>query len=128
MSIIEYGGVRPVDRTRTLFAQVMGYVAATAGLFALGAHLGHNLAYGVAFVCYLLAFGCLIGMRFAVRRSAGLSVALLFGLGLLMGWRCRRRWSTTPARTRRRCGRAGRRGGDARRVADRCHRRHTAVA
>lgn len=63
----------------------MWYVAATAGLFALGAYLGRNLAYGLAFVCWLLAFACLIGMRFAVRRSAGLSVALLFGLGLLMG-------------------------------------------
>jgi modulator of FtsH protease len=85
MNTIEYGGVRPVDRTHTLFAQVMWYAAATAGLFALGAYLGRNLGYGVALVCYLLAFACLIGMRFAVRRSAGLSVALLFGFGLLMG-------------------------------------------
>ena len=61
MNIIEYGGVRPVDRTRTLFGQVMWYVAATAGLFALGAYLGRNLAVGVAFGCYLLAFACLIG-------------------------------------------------------------------
>jgi FtsH-binding integral membrane protein len=85
MNTIEYGGVRPVDRTHTLFGQVMWYAAATAGLFALGAYLGRNLGYGVALVCYLLAFACLIGMRFAVRRSAGLSVALLFGFGLLMG-------------------------------------------
>ncbi len=85
MNIIEYRGVRPVDRTHTLFGQVMWYVAATAGLFAVGAYLGRNLGYGLAFACYLLAFACLIGMRFAVRRSAGLSVALLFGLGLLMG-------------------------------------------
>jgi FtsH-binding integral membrane protein len=85
MNTIEYGRVRPVDQTRTLFGQVMWYAAATAGLFALGAYLGRNLSYGVALVCYLLAFACLIGMRFAVRRSAGLSVALLFGLGLLMG-------------------------------------------
>ncbi len=39
-----------MDRTRTLFGQVMWYVAATAGLFALGAFLGRNLGYGVAFV------------------------------------------------------------------------------
>jgi modulator of FtsH protease len=51
MKTIEYGGVRPVDRTRTLFGQVMGYVAATAGLFALGAYLGRNLGYGVALLC-----------------------------------------------------------------------------
>lgn len=80
-----YGQVRAVDRTRSLFGQVMWYVAATAGLFALGAYLGRNVGYGVAIVCYLLAFACLIGMRFAVRSSAGLSVALLFGFGLLMG-------------------------------------------
>jgi FtsH-binding integral membrane protein len=85
MTTVESGRVRPVDRTRTLFSQVMGFVAATAGLFALGAYLGRNLGTGLAFGCYLLAFACLIGMRFAVRRSAGLSVALLFGLGLLMG-------------------------------------------
>jgi modulator of FtsH protease len=85
MNIMEYGQVRAVERSRTLFGQVMWYVAATAGLFALGAYLGRNVGYGVAIVCYLLAFACLIGMRFAVRSSAGLSVALLFGFGLLMG-------------------------------------------
>jgi hypothetical protein len=36
------------DRTHALFAQTMGYVAATAGLFALGAYLGG----GVAIVAY----------------------------------------------------------------------------
>jgi modulator of FtsH protease len=85
MTLTAYGRVRAADRTRTLFGQVMWYVAATAGLFALGAYLGRNVGYGVAVVCYLLAFACLIGMRFAVRSSAGLSVALLFGFGLLMG-------------------------------------------
>ncbi|HEU4426442.1 MAG TPA: hypothetical protein VFR67_28205 [Pilimelia sp.] len=77
MTLTEYGRVRAVDRIRTLFGQVMWYVAATAGLFALGAYLGRDVAYGVAIVCYLLAFACLVGMRFAVRSSAGLSVALL---------------------------------------------------
>ena len=37
MNVIEYGHVRPVDRTRALFGQVMWYVSASAGLFALGA-------------------------------------------------------------------------------------------
>lgn len=85
MNTIAYREVPQVDRTRTLFSRVMAYVAATAGLFALGAYLGRDLAYGAAVVSYLLAFACLIGMRFAVRRSAGLSVALLFAFGLLMG-------------------------------------------
>ena len=69
MNIMEYGQVRAVDRTRTLFGQVMRYFAATAGLFALGAYLGRNVGYGVAIVCYLLAVACLIGMRFAVLDS-----------------------------------------------------------
>ena len=65
MNITAYGQVRAVDRTRTLFGQVMWYVAATAGLFELGAYLGRNVGYGVAIVCYPLAFAYLIGMRFA---------------------------------------------------------------
>lgn len=73
------------DRTRTLFGQVMSYVAVTAGFFALGSYLGRNLGYGWAFMFFLLAFGCLIGMRFAVRGSAGGSIALLLGVGLLLG-------------------------------------------
>ncbi|MGZ5380132.1 MAG: Bax inhibitor-1 family protein [Mycobacterium sp.] len=34
---------------------------------------------------YLLAFACVVGMRFAVRSSTGVSVALLFGMGLCLG-------------------------------------------
>ena len=34
------------DWTRTLFAQTVRYVAATAALFALGAYLGRNLSSG----------------------------------------------------------------------------------
>jgi FtsH-binding integral membrane protein len=35
MTLTEYGRVRSVDRTRTLFGRVMWYVAATAGRRAL---------------------------------------------------------------------------------------------
>jgi len=80
-----YDGVGVANRTRTLFGQVMWYVAATAGLFALGSYLGRDLGSGWAFVFFILAFVCLIGMRFAVRSSAGLTVGLLFGMGLLLG-------------------------------------------
>lgn len=72
-------------RTRTLFAQTMGYVAATAALFALGAYLGRDLAYGVGIAAFVLAFVCLIAMRFAARRSRQLTVALLAVFGLLIG-------------------------------------------
>jgi modulator of FtsH protease len=63
----------------------MGYVALTAGLFALGAYLGRNLTGGIAIIAYLASFGCLIGMQFAVKRSAQLTVGLLCGFGVLIG-------------------------------------------
>jgi uncharacterized protein len=68
-----------------LFAQTMGYVAATAGLFALGAWLGRNLAGGVGIVAFIAAFACLIAMRFAARRSLQLTIGLLAAFGLLIG-------------------------------------------
>ena len=80
-----YGGTATRDQTHTLFGQTMGYVAITAGFFALGAYLGRNLSYGWAFVGYIAAFVCLISMNFAVRRSAGLSSGLLFAVGVLLG-------------------------------------------
>jgi len=84
MSSPAYGGLA-ANRTRTLFGQVMWYVGATAALFALGSYLGRGLSYGLGFVFFILAFGCLIGMRFAVRSSSALSLALLLGVGLLLG-------------------------------------------
>ncbi|HTQ88512.1 MAG TPA: Bax inhibitor-1 family protein [Streptosporangiaceae bacterium] len=73
------------DRTHTLFGQTMGYVAITAGFFALGSYLGRNLSEGWAFVWFIVAFACLIGMNFAVRRSGGLAVVLLLVFGTAMG-------------------------------------------
>ena len=73
------------DRTHTLFGQTMGYVAVTTGFFALGAYLGRNLSEGWAFVWFIVAFACLIGMNFAVRRSTGLSVVLLLVVGTALG-------------------------------------------
>jgi FtsH-binding integral membrane protein len=73
------------DRTHTLFGQTMGYVAVTTGFFALGAYLGRNLSEGWAFVWFIVAFACLIGMNFTVRRSTGLSVVLLFVVGTALG-------------------------------------------
>ena len=73
------------DQTHTLFGQTMGYVAATAGFFALGAYLGRDLSYGWAFVGFIGAFACLIGMNFMVRQSGAASAGLLFAVGLLLG-------------------------------------------
>jgi hypothetical protein len=72
-------------QAHALFSQTMGYVAATAGLFALGAWLGRSLTGGIGIVAFIAAFACLIGMRFAARRSVQLTVGLLAAFGLLIG-------------------------------------------
>jgi FtsH-binding integral membrane protein len=78
-------GAQTSDQAHTLFAQTMAYVAATAGLFAAGAWLGRNLNGVASIVAFIAAFACLIGMYFAVRRSAQLTVVLLGAFGLLLG-------------------------------------------
>jgi FtsH-binding integral membrane protein len=81
-----FGGAVPAVRdTRTLFGQTMGLVAATAGLFALAAYIGRDSSYGFGLVCFIGAFACLIGMRFAVRGAGTLAVLLLAVFGILMG-------------------------------------------
>jgi FtsH-binding integral membrane protein len=78
-------GTAARGQTHALFAQTMGYVAATAALFALGAWLGRNLTGGVGIAAFIAAFAALIAMRFAARRSAQLTVSLLAAFGLLIG-------------------------------------------
>jgi len=78
-------GTTERGQAHALFSQTMAYVAATAGLFALGAWAGHGLTGGVGIVAFIAAFACLIGMRFAARRSAQLSVVLLAVFGVLIG-------------------------------------------
>jgi uncharacterized protein len=73
------------DQARALFGQTMGLVAVTAALFALGAYLGRNLSPGWAIVWFIAAFGVLIGLNFAARRSEQLAIGLLFGFGVLIG-------------------------------------------
>jgi modulator of FtsH protease len=80
-----YGAAATRDRTHTLFGQTMGYVAVTAGFFALGAYLGRNLGHGWAIVGYIAAFVCLISMNFTVRRSGTVTAGLLFAVGVLLG-------------------------------------------
>ena len=78
-------GTAARGQAHALFAQTMGYVAATAGLFALGAWLGRNLTGGAGVVAFIVAFAALIAMRFAARRSVPLTVGLLGAFGLLIG-------------------------------------------
>ncbi len=78
-------GTAARGQAHALFAQTMGYVAATAALFALGAWLGRDLTGGAGIIAFIAAFAALIGMRVAARRSAQLTVGLLGAFGLLIG-------------------------------------------
>jgi FtsH-binding integral membrane protein len=73
------------EESGALLGQTMGLVAATAGLFALGAYLGRDVSYGWGWVFFIAAFGVLLGMSFAAQRSERLAITLLFGFGVLMG-------------------------------------------
>ena len=73
------------DATRALFGQTMGLVAATTGVFALGAYLGRDRSYGWGGVFFIAAFGALLALNVAVQRSEGLAITLLFAFGGLMG-------------------------------------------
>ncbi len=57
----------------------------TTGLFALGTYLGRDLNGAVGIIGFVAAFACLIGMRFAARRSVEITVGLLAAFGLLIG-------------------------------------------
>jgi uncharacterized protein len=72
-------------QAHALFSQTMGYVAMTAGLFALGAWLGRNLTGAVGIIAFIAAFIILFAMRAAARRSTELTVGLLAAFGLLIG-------------------------------------------
>jgi len=84
---IGLGGAGAVsrDRSLTLFGQTMGYVAATAGLFALGAYAGRNLSESLGWVWFIAAFVCLFAMNFTARRSVSATVVLLGAFGVLIG-------------------------------------------
>jgi modulator of FtsH protease len=80
---VDRGATR--DETHVLFAHTMGLVAITAGLFAVGAYLGRDMSSSVGWLWFIDAFGCLIGMNFAIRTSEQLATGLLFGFGVLVG-------------------------------------------
>jgi uncharacterized protein len=78
-------GITSRDQTHSLFARTMQYVAVTTALFAVGAYLGRDLHGAVGIIAFVAAFGSLLGMQHAVRRSAGAAQALLAAFGVLMG-------------------------------------------
>lgn len=73
------------DEAGTLLGQTMALVAATAGLFALGAYLGRDLGYGWGWLFLVVSLASLIGISFAAQRSAQAAITLLFGFGVLTG-------------------------------------------
>src|ERR1700689_2046010 len=86
------------DRSLTLFGQTMAYVAATAGLFALGASAGRNLSESLGWVWFIAAIVCLFAMNFTSRRSVPATVLLLGAFGVLMV-PCLEPWPGTYATT-----------------------------
>ena len=73
------------DQSATLFGQVMWLVALTAGIFTLGVYAGRDLSSGWALVGFIGGFGCLIALNFARRISSQGQLALLAGMGFLLG-------------------------------------------
>jgi uncharacterized protein len=74
------------DQTRSVFGQVMGLVALTVGCTALGAYITRNLVGGPGILFLFAGFGCVFGLNIAASRGHDqLAIALLFGLGLLLG-------------------------------------------
>jgi FtsH-binding integral membrane protein len=74
------------DQSRAVFGQVMGLVALTVGCTALGAYVTRNMT-GHAWIAFFIgAFACVFGLNIASSRGREqLAIALLFGLGLLLG-------------------------------------------
>ncbi len=74
------------DQTRGVFGQVMGLVALTLGCAALGAYVGRDLTGGIGIFFLIAMFGCVFGLNIAASRGhEQLAIALLFGLGLILG-------------------------------------------
>ena len=73
------------DETGTLVGRTMGFVAATAGAFALGAYVGRDASDQWSWLIFIGAFAMLFGINAAARRFPSLGVAMLLGFGLLVG-------------------------------------------
>jgi modulator of FtsH protease len=80
------GAVVSRDSSRAIFGQVMGLVAFTCGFAALGAYVARTMTGGTGIIFFLGAFACIFGLNIAARRGhEQLAMALLFGMGLLLG-------------------------------------------
>ena len=81
-----FAGAAVEPDSRAVLGQTMGYVAVTVGFTALGAYIGRDLSGAVGLALFVASFGCIIGLNVAASRGREqLAIALLFGLGLLLG-------------------------------------------
>jgi FtsH-binding integral membrane protein len=72
--------------TRALLGQVMGFVAVTVAFAALGAYLGRDLGGATGLWLFIPAFAFIFGLTAAAAKGRQqLAIALLFGLGLVLG-------------------------------------------
>jgi modulator of FtsH protease len=71
--------------SRAIFGQVMGLVAVTVAFAAGGAYIGRDLSNGSGWIAFIGAIACMIGLNVAARRHEQVAIALLFGMGLLLG-------------------------------------------
>src|SRR3954452_6138246 len=71
--------------SRAVFGQVMGLVAVTVVFAAAGAYIGRDLSSGGAGMAFTGAIVCIVGLNIAAKRNEQLAIALLFGMGLLLG-------------------------------------------
>ncbi len=72
------------DAAGTLLGQTMGLVAVTAGLFAVGAYLGRNLAHQWGWLEFIAAFGA---AGYATRHDLSALARITLLLSLFSGSR-----------------------------------------
>jgi FtsH-binding integral membrane protein len=73
-------------RARELLGPVMGFVAVTVAFTALGAYIGRDLSGVTGLLLFIPALACIVGLNVASARGREqLAIALLFGMGLLLG-------------------------------------------
>jgi FtsH-binding integral membrane protein len=79
-------GKPTVRDARALLGQVMGFVAVTVAFAALGTYLGRDLSGATGLWLFIPAFAFIFGLnRAAAKGREQLAIALLFGLGLVLG-------------------------------------------
>jgi FtsH-binding integral membrane protein len=71
--------------SRAIFGQVMGLVGITVAFAAAGAYIGRDLSNGGGWIAFIGAIVCMVGLNIAARKNQQVAIALLFGMGLLLG-------------------------------------------